>query len=154
MTFVIIIIHNVLPQGTLPLCQDVKLKCLCSAHRETMWPCPPVNDCRKEEINTCPPILPDKWPFYFTSSPPLLLCSRKETGIQIPVRWLLTWVFFLVCFCFCFWDTTLPSSLSASFLNKVVLLASIPHLSFYLPVLWRLEQAWTQCQDVQSYNHI
>ena len=144
--FVIIIIHNVLPQGTLPLCQDVKLKRLCSTHRETMWPCPPVNDCRKEEINTCPPILPDKWPFYFTSSPPLLLCSRKENGIKIQVRWLLTFFFFL--------DTILPTSQSASFLNKVVFLASIPHLSLYLPVLWWLEQAWTQYQDVQSYNHI
>ena len=27
--------HSGLPQGTLPLCLKVKLKCLCSAHRET-----------------------------------------------------------------------------------------------------------------------
>ena len=43
----------------------------------------PVNNCRKEEINTCPPVLQDKWkwPFYFTSSSPLPLCSIKETGM-------------------------------------------------------------------------
>ena len=46
--------HNDLPQGTLSLCLNVKLKCLCSAHRETPWPCPPVNGCKKEEINTSP----------------------------------------------------------------------------------------------------
>ena len=48
-------IHNGLPWGTLHLCLNVKLKCLCSAHRETFWPCPPMNGCRKEEINTSPP---------------------------------------------------------------------------------------------------
>ena len=34
--------------------------------------------------NRIPCILQDKWPFYFTSSPPLPLCSIKEIGIQIP----------------------------------------------------------------------
>ena len=34
--FVIIIIHNGLPQGTLLLCLTVKLKWLCSVHRETI----------------------------------------------------------------------------------------------------------------------
>ena len=30
---------------------NVELKRLCSAHRETPCPSPPVNGCRKEEIN-------------------------------------------------------------------------------------------------------
>ena len=37
---VIIIMHNGLPHRTLPLCLNVKLKCLCSAHREIIWLCP------------------------------------------------------------------------------------------------------------------
>ena len=35
MSSIAIDVHNGLPQGTLPLCLNVKLKCLCSAHRET-----------------------------------------------------------------------------------------------------------------------
>ena len=88
-------IHNGLPWGTLPLCLNVKLKCLYLAHSETPWPYPPVNGCRKEEMNTSPPggwakpgdILQDVWPFYFNSSPPPPLCSIKETSIQTPIRW-------------------------------------------------------------------
>ena len=45
---VIIIIHNGFPQRTQPFCL---LKCLCSAHREIMGPCPPVNG-HKGEINS------------------------------------------------------------------------------------------------------
>ena len=48
---VIIIIYNGLPQKTQSLCLTVGLKCLCSAHREIIWHFPPVNGCRKEEIN-------------------------------------------------------------------------------------------------------
>ena len=33
-------------------------------------------------MNTSAPILQDKWPFYFTSLPPLPLCSIKETDNQ------------------------------------------------------------------------
>ena len=47
-------VHNGLYLGTLPLCLNVKLKCLWSAHRETSWPCPPANGYRKEEMNTSP----------------------------------------------------------------------------------------------------
>ena len=107
--------------GTLPLWLNVMLKCLCLAHRETIWPCSPVNDCKKAEINTSPP---GAWPFQemfcktdsrfffffsFTSSLPFSpsLCSMKETGIKTLIRWL-------------FWDISLPSSWSASFLNKVL----------------------------------
>ena len=53
--FVIIIIHNGLPQRTLPLCLTIKLKCLCSAHSEILRPCPFVNCYKKEDIN--PPLL-------------------------------------------------------------------------------------------------
>ena len=40
--------HNGLPQGPLPLCLNIKPKCLCSG------PCPPVGG-RKKEINTASP---------------------------------------------------------------------------------------------------
>ena len=43
------------PAGKLTPLPDFKLKCLCSAHRATPRPCPPVNGCRKEEIHTSPP---------------------------------------------------------------------------------------------------
>ena len=88
------------------------LKCLCWAHRETIWLCPSVHGCRKE-VNTSSPVLQKKWPFYFTSSPPLPLCTIKQTGIQTLKRWF-------------FGDTTLPSSQSAGFLNKVIFLALTP----------------------------
>ena len=109
--FVIIIIHNGLPQGTLPLCLNVKLKCLCSAHKETIWPGPPVNGFRKEDINPSPP---QCWPsqakltaflLYFLTSCPSLF---YKSGIQTLVRWL-------------FWDISLPSSQSAGFPNKVAI---------------------------------
>ena len=61
--------------------------------------------------------LQNVWPFYFTSSSPPPLCAIKETGIQTPIRW-----FFGV--------TSLASSWSASFPNKVVFLASTPRLRF------------------------
>ena len=82
---------------------------------------------RKEEINTSPPggwlfqeiftRLTDFFFFFFLlylfTSPPL--CFRKEPGIQILIRWL-------------FWDTSLQSSWSAGFPNKVIFLASTPSL--------------------------
>ena len=45
----ILSIQNDLSQRTLPLCLNVKPKCLCSG------PCPPMDGYRKEEINTPPP---------------------------------------------------------------------------------------------------
>ena len=42
-------INNGLPQGTLLLCLDVKPKRFCSG------PCPPVDGCRNEEMNTSSP---------------------------------------------------------------------------------------------------
>ena len=50
-------IHNGLPQGTLPLCLNVKLKCLCSAHRETFWSCEWLQ--KRKKIKACPP---QSWP--------------------------------------------------------------------------------------------
>jgi len=41
--------HNALPWGALPLCLNVKPKCLCSG------PSLPVDGYRKEEINTVHP---------------------------------------------------------------------------------------------------
>ena len=91
------------------LCLNVKPKYLCSG------PCPPVDAYRKEEINTSHLIIPEdickiNGPFYFTSSPPLSP-SINKLDIQTLIRWL-------------FWDISLPSFLSAGFLNKVIFLAS------------------------------
>ena len=55
-------------------------------------------------------------PFDFSFSLFLSLWCIKEPGIQTPRRWL-------------FWGTSLPSSQSAGFPNKVIFLASVPHLS-------------------------
>ena len=67
---------------------------------------------------------------YFHTASPSLFClftllphclslsdSIRETGIQTQIRWF-------------FRDTSLPYSQSAAFPNKVVFLASIPHLRF------------------------
>ena len=95
-------------------------------------PYPPVNGCKKEEINHPHPrlVIPKMFtlftllppcislsilPFYFTS----LSDSMKETGIQTPLRWF-------------FGDPSPPSFQSASFPNKVVFFASTPRL----PVYW------------------
>ena len=139
----------------LPLCLTVKLKCLCSAHKEIIWPCLPVNGYKKEEINT---YLSKGWPFpemfyktedpfYFTSSlslplysaSPSLFClwtsvphcfslsgSIKEPDIQIPARWLL-------------WDISLPSPRSASFPNSHILCLNTSSLGFI--GLWRVQQS-------------
>ena len=60
------------------------------------------------------------WVFRYMLSVIKYWLTRKqpytESGFQSPVRWLL-------------WDVSLPSSWSASFLSKVVFLASTPHLS-------------------------
>ena len=77
---VIIIIHNGLPHRTLPLCLNVKLKCLCSAHREIIWPCPCVNGYRKDINTPLPKAGPSQRCFarlktLFTSSLPLPLYS-------------------------------------------------------------------------------
>ena len=37
------------------------LKCLCSVHREIIWPCPFVSGCKKEEINTPLPKAGPSW---------------------------------------------------------------------------------------------
>ena len=113
--FVIITIHNSLPQGTHPSAWLLNWSTFIQL-TEIIWPSPPVNGCTKEEISTPGTILQDKGPFYFTSSP-LPLCFREEPGIQTKIRWL-------------FWDISPPSSLSASFLSKVVFLASTPVSDF------------------------
>ena len=89
----ILSIHNGLPRGTLPLCLNVKPKCLCSGKHPDpvhLWmatrkkklthPLPEAGHSRR--------YLQDLWPFYFTSSPPPPLCSMKETGIQTPIRYI------------------------------------------------------------------
>ena len=65
-------------------------------------PCLRMNGWSKEEMNRFPPILQDKWPFNFISSP----SSIKETGIQTPIRCL-------------FWEISLLSSQLAGFPDRV-----------------------------------
>ena len=77
----------------------LELKWLCLAHREIIWPYPPVSGCKKEEINTCLPEAGHSWrcfarlmglftllcqclplcilSFYFSSSPLLSLVLPK-----------------------------------------------------------------------------
>ena len=132
-------IHNGLPLGALPLCLNVKLKSLCSAHRETPWACPPVNGWRKGKNNTSPPqrwpkpgdILQVLWSFYFTFSPPSPLCSIKETSIQTQRTW--------------YFRTLVHHLLRhLAFQTMSLFLASTPRLPIYLSVVQRAEQAWTQ----------
>ena len=78
-------IYNGLPQGTLPLCLNVKPKCLCSGKHPDpvhLWMA-----ARKKKLTHPLPeaghsrgYLQNLWPFYFTSSSPPPFCSIKETG--------------------------------------------------------------------------
>ena len=132
----------------------VKLKCLCSAQRETLT----LSTCEwlweKKEINTSLPeagppghVLQAWWPFllYLLIAFPSLFClltlvargfslwSIEEPGIQTWTRWL-------------FWDISLPSSPSASFPKS-----HIPCLNTLSPIHWpvmkQAERAWT-CQQM------
>ena len=120
----ILSIQNGLPQGTLPLCLNVKPKCLCSGKHPDpvhLWMA-----VRKKKLTLTHPLpeavhsrgyLQNLWPFYFTSSSPPLVCSIKETGIQTPIRW--------------FAETLVCHLLGMlAFRIKVVLLTSTPHLRF------------------------
>ena len=102
---VIIIIYDEVPQKTQPCCLTAGLNCLCSAHREVIWPYTSVITYRREQINTFLSEVSSSWscfasliaPFYFASSLPLPLhsafllyfltaphhhlCSIKEPGI-------------------------------------------------------------------------
>ena len=75
----IIAIHNGLPQRTLTLCLAVKLKCLCSAHRETVWPFPPLKGRGEYTPSKGRPLgemfYKTEDPFYFPSSLSLALSS-------------------------------------------------------------------------------
>ena len=118
----ILSIHNGLPWGTLPLCLNVKPKCLCSGKHPDpvhLW----MAAKKKKLTHPLPKAghsrgyLQNLWAFYFTFSSPPHLCAIKETGIQTPIRWL-------------FRDISLPFSWSAGFPNKVVFFASTSRLRF------------------------
>ena len=86
-------VHSGLPQGTLPLCPNVKPKCLCS--RKHSDPLHLWMAARKKKLTHPLPEaghsrghLQNLRPFYFTSSSPPPLCAVKETGIQTLIRWL------------------------------------------------------------------
>jgi len=66
--------------GNLPLCPNVKFKCLYSAHRETFCPCPPWSLMLAKPGDT----LQDEWPLYLLASSPSLFYI--VTGIQTPMR--------------------------------------------------------------------
>ena len=78
--FVNTVIHKVLALRTLHFCLTVKG--LCSAHREIIWPCPPVNSYNKKKrlihlfqrLAICGDILQDRKHFHFT---PLSLSLRS-----------------------------------------------------------------------------
>ena len=99
--------------------------------RQTSWPCPSVWTHPLPEAGHSRWYLQNLWPFYFSSSSPPPLCAIKETGIQTLIRWL-------------FWDFSLPSSLSAGFLNKVVFLASAPCLGLTGLSCSEQSGAWTR----------
>ena len=118
----ILSVHNGLPRRTLPLCLNVKPKCLCAGK-----PPAPVRlwtAARKKKLTHPLPeaghsrgYLQNLWPFYFTSSSPPPLCAIKETGIQTALRWFIG-------------DISPPPSRSAGCANKVVFPASTPCLQF------------------------
>ena len=126
--FVIIIIINGLPQRILPLCLTVKVPLF-----------RPVSACRwQEEINTslCLRLailvnvckIKGLFTLLLHLVPSLI---HKRTGIQTQIRWL-------------FWDVSLPSSLSASFRNKVIFLIPTSPRSDSLAYCAAAEHAWTQ----------
>ena len=94
-------------QGTLPLCMNVKVTFLQLTGRQSdphqLW----MAAEKKKWTNT---LLLYKinglWHYFLASSP---LCPIKEPGIQTPIRWL-------------FWHISPPSSQSARFPNKVIIL--------------------------------
>ena len=124
----ILFTHTGLPQGTLGLYLNIKPKCLCSG------PYLPLFGYRKKKLTYCFPEAGHSrgsarlMAFLLPHLP--YLCSIKETGTQTLIGWL-------------FWDTSLPSSQSAGFLNKIVFLASKPHLLAIWPVVQWVEWAWT-----------
>ena len=111
---------------------NVKLKTLYSVGRETFWSCPPVNGCRKEEINTFPPWCWSGQEIFckiyglYTIFPHLFqLCSIKETGVQTLIRWYSRTL--------TSWDTQISNKVDIPCLNT-----SSPD---YWPVLRQADQA-------------
>ena len=145
-TFIIIIIHNDLSQRILPPNpQNFKLNYLCLAHREIIWPCPPVNDYKKDEANTLPEACHSRRYLQklnglftvFPHLPPSLI--HKWT-------WHLDWQdgYFEVLVCH------LLSQLSFWI---VVFLASTPHLSDSLASHAVSEWAWYHAEDSKGNSH-
>ena len=130
-------IHNGLPQGTLPLCLNVKVP-LFSSQRNTLTLLT-SKLLQKRRNNTSSPwgwlkpgdILQDLWPFYFTSSPPPHLCSIKEANIQTLIGWYSRTLVHHLLGCPTFWI-------------KSLFLASTPRLPIYWPVVQQAEQAGTR----------
>ena len=129
--------YNGLSWGT---CRSVwMLKFLCSAHRETFWPCPPVNSFRKEEITTSPP---QTWPskryfarltaflFYFLISSPSL--SYKRNWHPDPIRWYPRAL------------AHVPSSQTLGFPIKIAISCLSISSPDYWPIVWQADQAWIQ----------
>ena len=99
---------------------------------EIIWACPPVKDFKEVKLMYPPAwglpfweiLAGIKWSFSFVSSS-LPISDPQKNLVSRPQQDGL------------FWDTSLPSSQSVHFSNKVLLLASTPHLldlSAYLTV--------------------
>lgn len=127
---------------------NVKLKTLYSVGRETFWSCPPVNGCRKEEINTSPS---QCWPnqevlckmngLFSLLSHFLYSIKKKnwhaDTLPPLTIRWYSE-------------DTSLPSRMP-SFMNQVLISClntfSTPFLPIISLVVWWADWAWIRQQD-------
>ena len=132
-----------LPQGTLPLCLNTKLKGLCSAHRDTIWPCLPVNGCRKEEINTSPlQCWPSQEIFCKTNGLFTLLSHLLPPSLFYKRNWHPDPSKMV------FGDISLPSSPPAGFPNKV----AIPCLNTLSPDLLACRAASRVCLDSVTHG--
>ena len=120
-------------------CSVWMLKFLCSAYRETFWPCPPVNSFRKVEITTSPP---QTWPsqeifcksncllFYFLTSSPSLFYKRNWH--PDPIRWYPRAL------------AHLPSSQTPGFPIKIAISCLSISSPDYWIIVWQADQAWVQ----------
>ena len=143
--FIITVIHNGLPQRTLPLCLTVKLKCLWLAHREIIWLCPVKR--REWHILSLKLIIPgdllQAWSSsHFPTASPSLFC-------------LLTLV--PQCFFLALWKNLTSRPWQGGYFETLVChplgqpafrikLYSLPqHLisQIHWPIVWQAEGAWT-----------
>ena len=114
---------------------SIKLKILWFSSQEISWPEPPVNDCRKEEINTSP-LEADKNQEMFDFIPSLI--SIKEAWILTQARW--------------FFGTLVHHLLSLLAFQIKFLAATIHPLIHWSTVHWAVRAwTWEQFHERQSF---